>query len=147
MGAYNFMPRFVPMIEDGSKRHTIRAHRRYPDQPGDTLLLYTGMRTPACRKIFDAPCTEVEEIVIIPNEDLIILGANTLSPTEMDSFAWYDGFRPAHKTTDGAWEDMRAWWLKVNGTGKFRGTVTHWNYDARVLPAAKKEARLAAANR
>ncbi len=44
MGLYNFKARFVPFVLDGSKTHTIRAKRRYPAKPGDTLYLYTGLR-------------------------------------------------------------------------------------------------------
>lgn len=45
MGLYNFQSRFVPFIIAGKKTHTIRAIRVHPDKPGNTLYLYTGLRT------------------------------------------------------------------------------------------------------
>lgn len=54
MVAYDFSPRFIPLIQSGAKRQTIRmAGKRSHAKTGDKIQLYTGMRTPQCRKIMD----------------------------------------------------------------------------------------------
>ena len=53
MPALNFRAEFADAVERGEKCQTIRAYRkdgRNP-KPGDTLHLYTGMRTRACRRL------------------------------------------------------------------------------------------------
>lgn len=62
MTAFNFKPEFVPMIESGHKRSTIRSTRRC--SPGGIMQLYTGQRTKSCRKIMDVRCIGVAEIEI-----------------------------------------------------------------------------------
>ncbi len=65
MVAYSFDRRFVPAIVSGAKRQTIRAHRARHARPGETLQLYTGMRTRQCRKIVerDPVCTRIDEVL------------------------------------------------------------------------------------
>lgn len=62
MPALNFKKRFEPMIESGDKRQTIRAKRKDCRDPkeGQTLYLYTGMRSKGCRKLGEAPCLSSE---------------------------------------------------------------------------------------
>jgi hypothetical protein len=69
MVAYNFKPQFVPLIQSGQKRQTIRAlgKRRHAKQ-GDALQLYTGMRTRNCQKLLDAICTNATPIKIQPHK-------------------------------------------------------------------------------
>ena len=67
MPALNFKKQFADKVERGEKRQTIRALRadgRNP-QPGQTLFLYTGMRTKSCRKLGEAVCSSVEQIDIV----------------------------------------------------------------------------------
>ena len=64
MGLYNFKAQFVPFIKAGSKKHTIRAARRYPAKPGETLHLYTGLRTKKAKLIKRVECVKVEQIKI-----------------------------------------------------------------------------------
>jgi hypothetical protein len=57
-----------PHPEVRPKRQTIRAHRadgRDP-KPGDTLYLYTGLRTKAVRKLGEVRCRRVERLRIAP---------------------------------------------------------------------------------
>ncbi len=49
MPAYSFKERFVPFILDGTKTQTVRSRRRHPAKPGDTLYLYSGLRTKYCK--------------------------------------------------------------------------------------------------
>lgn len=53
MGLYNFQERFVAAILAREKRHTIRGLRAHPDEPGDTMHLYTGLRTKKSRLLRD----------------------------------------------------------------------------------------------
>lgn len=61
MTAFNFTVN-IDKIEDGSKRSTIRKTRRC--KVGDTMQLYTGQRTKACRKIKDVICIGIAKIKI-----------------------------------------------------------------------------------
>jgi hypothetical protein len=100
MGIYNFKPQFVSFILDGSKRHTIRASRKYMDKPGDMCHLYTGLRQKGAKLLFRAPCLKVEEIFIDSREltagstfiDMRVNGI-PLSWDEKNELAWRDGFR------------------------------------------------------
>ena len=42
---------FIDKVESGEKRQTIRLHRKRPIKVGDTLYLFTGMRTKGCRRL------------------------------------------------------------------------------------------------
>lgn len=68
MGLYNFQERFSAAILAGEKRHTIRAIRANPDEPGDTMHLYTGLRTKNSRLLGRASCVRRYDIVIILEE-------------------------------------------------------------------------------
>lgn len=64
MPSLNFKSKFVDEIRSRAKRQTIRQVRKHPIRPGDTLYLYTGMRTAHCSKIADAVCESVSPIEI-----------------------------------------------------------------------------------
>ena len=64
MPALNFQEQFAAAVESGEKRQTIRSERKRPIKVGDTLYLYTGMRTKRCRKLGSAGCVGIEEIRI-----------------------------------------------------------------------------------
>lgn len=64
MGLYNFQNRFVPKILAGEKTHTIRALRAHPDKPGNTLHLYTGLRTKKAQLLMRVLCAKIEQIDI-----------------------------------------------------------------------------------
>jgi len=57
MPALNFSV-FVDKVESGEKRQTIRKRRKRPIKMGNTLHLYTGMRTKGCRLLGLKTCTE-----------------------------------------------------------------------------------------
>ncbi|GAJ10348.1 unnamed protein product [marine sediment metagenome] len=46
------------------KLQTIRLCRKRPTKPGETLYLYTGMRTKDCIKLGEIPCKTVEPLEI-----------------------------------------------------------------------------------
>lgn len=119
MGLYNFKVRFEQFIRDGRKRHTIRETRKHPDESGNTLHLYIGLRTRNCRLIFRAPCTAVQEIEI--RGDGISIDGNELSRDEQETLARRDGFRDLA-------EFYRFW---PADKLPFAGQIIHWNFDKR----------------
>lgn len=52
----NFKKQFVPMVESGRKNCTIRMRGKRQARPGDTLYLFTGMRTQQCERIKNVTC-------------------------------------------------------------------------------------------
>lgn len=116
MGLYNFQKRFVPKILSGDKTHTIRAERANPDKPGNTLHLYSGLRTKKATLLMRVPCVRVEPIVITDTRlPRVIIGEHLLDTDEEDAFARRDGFED--------FADMMNFW---NGRLPFRGHVIHW---------------------
>jgi hypothetical protein len=98
MGLYNFQKRFVAAILAGKKKHTIRALREYPDKPGDTLHLYTGLRTKKAKLLMRVTCVKVDDIEIrdyspTSNGEVLINGV-VLSQDEREALAVRDGFNP-----------------------------------------------------
>lgn len=93
MPAINFQKQFAPLILNGSKPHTIRPKRkRNPIAPGQTLYLYTGMRTKQCELLKDVVCASVVPIQIFNDIGQIRLDGRLLPLNEMMHFAIRDGF-------------------------------------------------------
>lgn len=90
MPALNFKQRFAPDIESGKKRQSIRANRKRPFVCGDTLFLYTGMRTKSCRKLGETTATYVADISIYNNT--VIEAGEELSRSDKRKLAREDGF-------------------------------------------------------
>jgi hypothetical protein len=125
MGLYNFQPRFVPFILDGSKTHTIRATRARPDEPGKTLHLYTGLRHKGAKLLDRVICTKIEEITIdiCPENFLdddpelfrVTIDGVVLDRDECETLARRDGFEN--------FANMMSFW---DGRLPFRGQIVHW---------------------
>ena len=120
MGLYNFQPRFVPFILSGAKTHTIRALRAHPDQAGNTIHLYSGLRHKGARLLMRAMCTRVEEITIRQTRAAkyryeIIIDGQVLDSDEITDLANRDGFA--------CFGDMMDFW---KGRLPFTGHVIHW---------------------
>jgi hypothetical protein len=93
MVAYSFKAQFAPLVESRAKRQTIRAlGKRRPPWPGESLQLYTGMRTKACRKLVspDPICISAEPVQI--TAEGIKLGDRWLNQAEQAQMAVADGF-------------------------------------------------------
>ena len=93
MPALSFKKQFADDVESGKKRQTIRARRkdcRNP-QPGQTLYLYTGMRTTSCRKLGEAECLSSEPITIEENLSVIV-GCDNLFHFDIVKLSRSDGF-------------------------------------------------------
>lgn len=124
MGLYNFKPRFAPFILDGRKTHTIRAERSHPDKPGNTLHLYTGLRTKKAKLLMRVPCVRVEEIVITDTAlPRISIEGHLLNQDEEEALARRDGFKD--------FGEMLKFW---EGRLPFKGHIIHW------LPAGRTAA-------
>lgn len=69
MPALNFQAQFAALVESRKKRQTVRAKRKDGRDPkkGDTLYLFSGMRTKNCRRLGTARCESVREIMIYSN--------------------------------------------------------------------------------
>lgn len=104
MTAYNFQQQFVPLIQKGIKRSTIRAARRHGNpQPGKRLQLYHGMRTRQCKRIIDDPlCTNVRPITIDIDGGIVqvVLDNRKLYRDEVLDLARGDGFETVKAFTD-----------------------------------------------
>ena len=121
MGLYNFQKRFAPFIMRGEKTHTIRALRAYPDMPGKTMHLYTGLRTKKAKLLMRVRCTRVESIQITSHGDVRV-GGELLALDERNALAKRDGF--------GDFAEMLLFWRSPTNRLPFRGHIIHW---ARVL--------------
>lgn len=113
MPALNFQKQFAGAVERGEKRQTIRAPRKdgRDPKPGDTLYLYTGMRTKACRKLGEVVCSGVLRVRIG------LGGPEGSSMDEAITFAQADGFRD--------WLAMRQWFERTHGL-PFEGFLIQW---------------------
>lgn len=112
MPSLNFQKQFVPLIESGEKRQTIRLERKVPIKAGDKLYLFTGLRTKNCKRILPhnviveedyrpfVRCKGVERIVFfsryINDTDFLICcelnGQPVIKPNELQALAKADGF-------------------------------------------------------
>ena len=116
MPMYNFQKQFVPAVESGEKRQTIRARRKNRPQVGQTAYLYTGARTKACRKLGEAEISFVAPVFILKDE--LAMGSATIrDKNELQFIAKQDGFE--------SWEAMRDWFKKTHGL-PFKGDLIRW---------------------
>ena len=122
MPALNFQRQFATAVESGEKRQTIRAYRKggRDPKPGDTLYLYTGMRTKQCRRLCVVRCLSADPVRIdalgydrLPHS---LHGDRREGPSP-DSFARRDGFAN--------FAEMRDWFQKTHGL-PFSGLRISW---------------------
>src|SRR6476660_5404138 len=85
---------FVKAVANGSKHFTIRQLRKKPVKKGETLQLYTGLRTKQARKLREAVCTNVGDIKIENKrkEFLFLLENKPLSLEEVQDISNKVGF-------------------------------------------------------
>lgn len=126
MPAFNFKREFVEAIRDGEKRQTIRADRkdgRPHAKVGDSIKLYTGMRTKSCELIGESTVTRVARVRIegtcmyvngriLPNH----IYSRDCEQTD-DEFAQADGFQ--------SFMDMADWFRDIHSL-PFEGTLIEW---------------------
>ncbi|MBT9314211.1 hypothetical protein [Leptothoe spongobia] len=93
MVASNFKKQFAPLIESGQKQQTIRAPRKNRHAiAGETIQIYTGMRTKACTKLIapDPLCVASLKIKIDGSE--VSIEGVFLNELERQRLAIADGF-------------------------------------------------------
>lgn len=115
MPSLNFKPQFVAAIEQGKKRQTIRKLRKRPFKAGDTLYLFTRMRTVNCRRIGQFTCTQVKAIRIEPQR--IFIEDELLTDRQCRELAVADGFADSV-------EMMR--FFSTQHTLPFIGQIIYW---------------------
>jgi len=93
MPALNFKKVFKNKIVTGAKRSTIRAFRKDGRDPcpGQTLFLYTGMRTKSCEKLGQEICRRTRPIRI-QADGVIQAGGKPMSARERLALFRVDGF-------------------------------------------------------
>ena len=127
MGLYGFKPQFWRYVLDGSKSHTIRCPRRYPDSPGKVMHLFGKVRKPDQFLLMRATCLMVRPITL--DREVIELGGVRLSRDERDGLAWADGFRPPKSTRGNpgpAFELMAGFWRA--SLLPLVATINYWEY-------------------
>lgn len=126
-----FKKRFKKPILDGTKKFTIRERRKIEPKIGETLYMYTGLRTKACEKItdrFQIKCIQDVSILIIDTLSHLSLDISVdgriLEQGELEYFAKCDGFSNV--------KDFCEYWLQgVKGKGtkvleKHGLVMYHW---------------------
>ena len=127
MPAFNFKAQFASDVEFGNKRQTVRAPRkdhRPHCKVGDTIKLYTGMRTKSCRLLAEATVTRISRVKIEPtcmylNDRLVPSTFYGRDCEQTDNeFAEADGFE--------SFMDMSKWFEDTHGL-PFEGVVIQWD--------------------
>lgn len=131
MVAYSFKASFEAPIIGRTKRQTIRLPRKRHARPGEILQLYVGMRTRSCRLIGKSLCTEISEVRLDFEANVVSLGdaIELAEPEELDAFAIDDGFTVPERLrgTVSPWTYMRRWWSVTHpDQNVFRGVLIGW---------------------
>lgn len=143
MPSVNFQKRFAGLVESGAKRQTIRALRRdgRDHKPGDSLYLFTGMRTRNCRRLVvragvdvdrvpvaNRPyghvvrCTSADRIsiddpVLCERASCVKIGSLELLSGEAERVARADGFISFEELLD---------FVETEHDLPFEGVLSHW---------------------
>jgi len=118
----NFRPQAAQAIRDGTRRQLIRAHRADGKriELGDTVKLFTGLRTRGVQLLREATVTGAFSIRIDLAAGDVVIDGTRLDPYQRTDFAMADGFEH--------WPAMQAW-LKAenpNCGGVFEGYLITW---------------------
>lgn len=122
MALLNFKKRFAPLVESGTKTHTIRAWRKHPIREGEMLHLYTGLRQKGARLLGRWPCTKAQTITIEARENSapflwICVDGRWLNDDEVFNLLRRDGFAGGPAEAYEFWKDR----LPINGQ------LIHWD--------------------
>lgn len=145
MVAYSFQKMFAEDIRFGLKWHTVRGERKRHARPGETMQLYTGMRTKHCKRIIEDPKVEAVQPIMLGFEPPCVLIEVMIDGQRRhpSTFAALDGFRgwrfrvPAKWTghADDRWsqgpaEAMGAFWRHNAGmfVPEWQGWIIQWQH-------------------
>lgn len=127
MPALSFKEQFVPLIESGAKRQTIRS-RKHPLKVGDRLYLYTGMRTKNCTKIAESICIETQafelcmyKLGIAPT---VKIDGSPITFQQLNDLAVADGFRNKYELTNFFVDSPKA--VREGVFTTFSGQIIKW---------------------
>lgn len=117
---YNFKAQFVPAVESGAKRQTIR--REKPDgrrpRPGDSVRFYAGLRTKNVRKIGEALAIGSLAVQMDYQSGSITIDSIKLPYSAALQFAQEDGFDTVF--------DMLQWFKAMYQGEQFEGYCVKW---------------------
>jgi len=124
--AFSFKPYFADDVEAGRKRQTIRLERKDQKPPcklGDTLMLYTGLRTKACRRLGTGKCTLLKRIELhrgtpCQGNYIILLDGIQITDVNATAIARADGFKDT--------SELFNWFNRQYGL-PFRGWIIQWD--------------------
>lgn len=141
-----FKKQFAPKILDGSKKFTIRNRRKVEPKIGDTLHMYTGLRTKHTEKITSEHSLKGIQLVDILIQKQVFsegtfkgkwslgisVDGRSLLTGELEYFVRCDGFE--------GMEDFMEYWIKASGdkkeyfqSGKRKTQLTIWTVDLKDL--------------
>ncbi|QKS28695.1 MAG: hypothetical protein HT579_07020 [Candidatus Accumulibacter similis] len=117
----NFKQQFAGSVECGDKRQTIRRWRTDGKRmvPGDTLKLYTGLRTRNARLLRTAKVESVASVRMDCAENVIVVDGDRLDTARAAAFARDDGF--------GCVSEMLAWFRDQYMSNDFEGYYVRWH--------------------
>lgn len=132
MPALNFQKQFVPLIESGKKRQTIRPVSKRVIISGDKLFLFTGLRTKNCRCIIppiriyhrDQHSFTFNPYVICKSVDKIKIGLLEVYINEKELMGC-DKFSLAYKDGFENYTDFYFFFKKQYGL-PFEGVIIKW---------------------
>lgn len=87
-----FKKQFVPLIENGTKIHTIREDKHERWKAGRSIQFATGVRTRHYNKFRDGECHSVQQVEIEPMSRTIKVDGIEIDPRDHGQFAKCDGF-------------------------------------------------------
>ena len=116
MALINFQKQFAEDVRSGKKTQTIRSPRKYPIKKGETLYLYTGLRTKNTEKLMEVECKDVKNVTIYEREFKTNRGS-WYGYLDLDNIAKKDGFDE--------WASMIEWFKNTHGL-PFKGKLIEW---------------------
>jgi hypothetical protein len=131
MPVMNFSSEFAESIINGTKLQTIRYVRQRPIFTGDTLHLYTGMKTKEVRKLGIGVVTSIRLIEI--TKDDILVSDKKLGHFEKMRLAMGDGFQNLDKFYA---------WIKSHYGLPFSGVIINWELKESDILKKESEKRL-----
>lgn len=119
MVAYDFKPRFVTPILSNRKKQTVRGARDRHANDGETIQLYTGLRTKGARLLGLAVCVSVMPITIDRIELRLTIAGRVIDDRgSLDDFAQADGFDDA--------DDMFSFFQEIGRPEVMVGFLITW---------------------
>lgn len=150
MPLLGFKRRFADIVEDGSKRHTIRAVRKIPIKVGDVCHCYVDPRQRTMRLLGRWRCTKVQEIRIVAQQaysrgvpplviEFVTDGKSdiVLTSAETERLFWVDGFRDESADAEPWPHTRQAWEFWKGKEFPFESQMIHWDFDNPIIVKPK----------